>query len=371
MKQTNLIKWAGLWLLVAGLIMSSIGIAKPSKITVDVISKGDLVFFLFKNRYKDKDFQCSAEVIARMKDDEGNVALRTISIWDVTLPAGSLEIKVEAGKDVIAAFRNEMIQPRIVKFVENSRSYECKHIPVCVTADKKVVAEEVKFPSMIKYNILRGGRSIGHALLEFERNTRYGKNNLFSLHLGNFTGVGIQSNQTLHTDVEQETLSLHAAVLCDGKRCTRKNWVYEIRIKDALGMDLSKTKVCAYKERSSDGIIDQVLYSEAKVVDLLSAFLVTSEAVRSAETCDKKINLFVGKSAKLVDLLISKRKERVILSFGKRVNAKAVSIGCYCEVVFKFYIYEDKEKNVYFPIQVDMNVERGLTLKAVKWSSSM
>ncbi|MDM8558401.1 formylglycine-generating enzyme family protein [Candidatus Parabeggiatoa sp. HSG14] len=144
MKKANLAKQTVLWLLVAGLIMPSIGIAKPSKTTVDVISKGEFVIFLFKNHHKDKDFQCSAEITANVKDDEGNVALHTISVWDVTLPAGSLEIEIEAGKDVIAALRNEMIQPRIVKFVENSRSYECGLKTASVTADKKVFRDRLK-----------------------------------------------------------------------------------------------------------------------------------------------------------------------------------------------------------------------------------
>lgn len=229
------------------------------------------------------------------------------------------------------------------------------------------VAGEIKFPSTIKYKILRGGRSVGNAFLEFNKHQpKYGKN-IFSLHLGNFTGVGIQSNQTLHTYVEQEALSLYAASLCDGKRCTPQNWVYEIRIKDGLALDLSKTKAYAYKERGDDGTIETVLYSKGKVVDLLSAFLVTSEAVRNAKTGKQKINLFVGNSTKLVDMHVSEAKKRVTLSSGRRVNATAVSIGRYGQVVFRFYISKDTRQNVYFPIKVDMNIERGLALEAIRW----
>jgi formylglycine-generating enzyme required for sulfatase activity len=148
MKKAHLTKWIGVWLSVTTLIMPAIGFTKPSKITVDVISKGEFVIFLFKNRHRDKDFQCAAEVTANIKDDEGNVALRTINAWNVTLPANSLEIEVEAGKEVISVLKNEMIYPRIVKFVENSRSYECKPLLVYLTPDKKVFRDRLKDGSL-------------------------------------------------------------------------------------------------------------------------------------------------------------------------------------------------------------------------------
>jgi hypothetical protein len=567
MKQAKWPKLAGLWLLVATLITPLAGRTDSSRITIDVVSKDEFVIFLLKN-YENRDFQCGEiRVQAKVTDKDGRVARRSIIALDVNLPANSLEIRLEAGKEVIGALRSEMNQPRIVDvgipihsckpkpqtesdsitpdkkvfrdrsqydtqdrtrtesseseppsyqsqytitftkffvkrenhvefgkseyffyvYAPNQRAYMCipsdcrshklatqgdtvllnvevsefaasdyvyimvleadrywnvlnqtpdaqkillstcpdrirlpkpfleycLQIPVlylldtpysclmmatksgsdkiCLfyqieaieppqnvpetgttvemdTTDESVA--ELEFPSQIKYNILRGGSSVGNALLEFNKLTIYGKN-LFSLHLGNFTGLGIQSNQTLHTYVEQEALSLYAASLCDGKRCTKRNWIYEIRIKDRLALDLSKTKIYAYKERSNDSTIEKVLDSKAKVVDLLSAFLVTTEAVRHAEIGAQKINLFVGNSIKLVDLRISETEERVTLSSGKQVNAKAVSIGRYGEVVFKFYIYKDKRDNVYFPVQVDMNVERGFTLEAVRWSSGM
>lgn len=245
-----------------------------------------------------------------------------------------------------------------------------QNIPRTDTMDGSVVAE-VKFPSMIKYNVLRGGRMIGSAYLNFD-SSRDLYNGKFYLTLSNFTGLGIQSNQSLHTHVDPEDFSLYGASLCDEKKCTPTNWEYKIWIKNGWDVGFSsKTTFYVYQKRSDDGTMETMLSSKAKVVDLLSAFLVTTEAVHHAETGNQKINLFVGNSTKLLDLLISKSEEHVTLSSsGKKVKVKAVSIGRYGKVTFKFYIYKDRRENVSFPVQVDMNVERGLTLKAVNWSSS-
>jgi len=142
MKETNLVKWAGLWLLVAVLTMPRMGMAEQSDITVDVVSKGAFVIFLLKN-YEDNDFHCaSIRVEATMKDKDERVALRTIMARNLSLPAGSLEIKVEAGKEVIGALRNEMNQPRIVTL--HKLNYRCDPIKIVyVTADKKVFRDRL------------------------------------------------------------------------------------------------------------------------------------------------------------------------------------------------------------------------------------
>jgi len=110
MKTLNII--AGL--LFAILILPITGIADSAKITIDVVSKDEFVLFLLKN-HENRDFLCGEiRVQAKVVDKDGRVARRSIIALGVKLPANSLEIRLEAGKEVIAALRNEMNQPRIV-----------------------------------------------------------------------------------------------------------------------------------------------------------------------------------------------------------------------------------------------------------------
>jgi len=106
------------------LLLPLTGLAEPADITVDVVSKMDFVIFFLKN-YEDKDFQCSyIRVQAKVTDKGDRVALRSIITRNVILPRDSLEIKLEAGKEIVEALRNEMNQPRIVEV--SDLKYRCK-----------------------------------------------------------------------------------------------------------------------------------------------------------------------------------------------------------------------------------------------------
>jgi len=85
-------------------------------------------------------------VQAKVVDKDGRVARRSIIALDVAMPANSLEIRLEAGKEVIAALRNEMNQPRIVD-VSNPQ-YRCEPKTVYVTADKKVFRDRLQDGSL-------------------------------------------------------------------------------------------------------------------------------------------------------------------------------------------------------------------------------
>ncbi|HEC85540.1 MAG: hypothetical protein DRR08_26515 [Candidatus Parabeggiatoa sp. nov. 2] len=144
MKTRNLNKFAGL--LLAMLITPISGIADSAKITIDVVSKDEFVLFLLKND-EYRGFQCSEiRVQAKVVDKDGRVARRSIIALDVAMPANSLEIRLEAGKEVIAALRNEMNQPRIVD-VSNPQ-YRCEPKTVYVTADKKVFRDRLQDGSL-------------------------------------------------------------------------------------------------------------------------------------------------------------------------------------------------------------------------------
>jgi formylglycine-generating enzyme required for sulfatase activity len=143
MKTRNMNKFAGV--LLAMLITPISGIAESARITIDVVSKDEFVLFLLKN-YENRGFQCSEiRVQAKVVDKDGRVARRSIIALDVNLPANSLEIRLEAGKEVIAALRNEMNQPRIVDV--SAPKYRCK-TTIYITADKKVFRNVLKDGSL-------------------------------------------------------------------------------------------------------------------------------------------------------------------------------------------------------------------------------
>jgi len=144
MNNTNFAKLVGLWLLVA--VLPRAAIAELHDITIDVVSKGAFVIFFLKN-YETRDFQCaSIRVQATVTDKDERVALRTIMARHITLPAGSLEIRLEAGKEIIGALRNEMNQPRIVGL--HKLTYRCEPKPVSVVTDKKVFRDRLKDGSL-------------------------------------------------------------------------------------------------------------------------------------------------------------------------------------------------------------------------------
>ncbi|MDM8559947.1 formylglycine-generating enzyme family protein [Candidatus Parabeggiatoa sp. HSG14] len=146
MKTHNMSKIAKQWLLLATLIIPITSFADSPKITIDVVSKDEFVLFLLKN-YENRGFHCSEiRVQAKVVDKDGRVARRSIIALGVILPANSLEIRLEAGKEVIAALRNEMNQPRIVDV--SDPKYSCEPKIVYVTADKKVFRDRLKDGSL-------------------------------------------------------------------------------------------------------------------------------------------------------------------------------------------------------------------------------
>jgi len=121
MNKANFGNVVGLWLLFVVLIVPR---AESPEITVDVVSKEEFVIFIFKN-YENLDFQCSLiRVKAKVKDRDDRIARREIIARNVVLPADSLEIRLEAGKEVINALRSEMNQPRIVDL--SDPIYSCR-----------------------------------------------------------------------------------------------------------------------------------------------------------------------------------------------------------------------------------------------------
>jgi formylglycine-generating enzyme required for sulfatase activity len=161
MKTRNINKIARLWLLLATLIILPITAFTDSpKITIDVVSKDEFVLFLLKN-YETRGFHCSEiRVQAKVVDKDGRVARRSIIALDVNLPANSLEIRLEAGKEVIAALRNEMNQPRIVDVSDPKYSCQPK-IFRDVLKDGSLGPEMVRIPAgrFRMGDIQGGGRS--------------------------------------------------------------------------------------------------------------------------------------------------------------------------------------------------------------------
>jgi formylglycine-generating enzyme required for sulfatase activity len=122
MKKANFRKVIGL-LLVA--LMPHSKAESPEIMVETMIAGGKVVEFYLTNLEK-KDFECDyIYVKATVKDSSGNlVGRRNIIVQNVTLTAGSLESKMEAGKEMIKRFENQYDQPRIVQL--GKAKYRCK-----------------------------------------------------------------------------------------------------------------------------------------------------------------------------------------------------------------------------------------------------
>jgi formylglycine-generating enzyme required for sulfatase activity len=122
MKKANLIKLIGL-LLVALMSHSN---AEPPDIMVDTMIMDERFVIFYLTNLEAEDFQCDyIRVKATVKDSSGNlVGRRNIIVRNVTLTAGSLESKMEAGKEMIKRFENQYDQPRIVTISE--AKFRCK-----------------------------------------------------------------------------------------------------------------------------------------------------------------------------------------------------------------------------------------------------
>ncbi|OQW92873.1 MAG: hypothetical protein BWK78_00255 [Thiotrichaceae bacterium IS1] len=207
-------------------------------------------------------------------------------------------------------------------------------------------AIEVQFPAQILYKILIANKVMGSTKMTFTPKGR--EEGTYSLTLAQFQGLGFKLQDRNVTLVKKNNLSLYANFLTRGDQT-----IYEIRL--GSGDDFGITRQAfRYKEATDKGTIDTMLYSDYRVIDLLSSFLVISEKVRGGDKQSDKFNLFIGKSTKIVDLEYV--GEVKIPYQGKEVPTTALSLKYNGKEVFRFHIYQ--QGGVYFPVSVTIEDEK-------------
>jgi hypothetical protein len=214
---------------------------------------------------------------------------------------------------------------------------------LCLGTTTGVTLADVSFPSQIMYRVVVAGKNIGSAQLRFNRRSKYA--GIYAVNLSNFEGLGIKSDEQMFTYVDQADLSLSSAFVSKGKKR-----IYEIKTVEREDLDLTKRRAYAYKEAGAKGSIDTMIYSDHKVIDLLSSFLVFSEKVRNHNLKSEKFNLWLDKSTKIVDL-VHKGNESVVYK-GAKVKTTVLSLKYDAVELFKFNIYG--EKGYYFPVKVSI-----------------
>jgi len=221
---------------------------------------------------------------------------------------------------------------------------------LCLGTTTGVTLADVKFPSAIRYQVVVAGKNVGNASFNFSQRSKYP--GTYSLTLNNLQGLGIKSDEQMFTYVEQADFSLHAAFVSkSGKTLS------EIRIVERRDIDYTtKRQAYAYKEAGAKGSIDTMIYSDHKVVDLLSSFVVFSEKVRNKNVKSEKFNLWLDKSTKIVDL-VHKGTESVAYK-GAKVKTTALSLEYGAVELFKFNIYSERGR--YFPVRVSIESDKGL-----------
>jgi tetratricopeptide (TPR) repeat protein len=142
MKKANFIKLIGL-LLVALMPHSK---AESPEIMVETMIAGGKVVEFYLTNLENKDFECDyIYVKATVKDRSGNlVGLRHIIVRNVTLSAGSMQKKMEAGRDIIRDLEIAYDQPRIVKISEEKKSCKPKKQPEKLEKVKKTAISSSK-----------------------------------------------------------------------------------------------------------------------------------------------------------------------------------------------------------------------------------
>jgi len=204
-------------------------------------------------------------------------------------------------------------------------------------------ADSFKFPSTIKYKLLKNDRVVGSCRFEYEVKGKF--ENTSSLKLVNFEGMGLTSQQWLQTYIFTKDSSIYATFILEGKKPAS-----EIRLKEGVGFDGSAGQVFVYKELTSPDQIQTELFTQYPVIDLVSSFFVASRKVAAGNlTKAEKFNFFFGKSTKIMDMM-SIGTEKVPF-LGKEVSTQVLIVRYNNVEIFRFKIFQDAD-GYYFPLSV-------------------
>jgi len=224
--------------------------------------------------------------------------------------------------------------------------------------------ETPKFPSIILYKILKNNQFSGvEVKLRYSEQSQYP--NAYALILEGFEGLGYKSDDKIFTYVLKDDLSLYDTQLVkDGKV------VHEIKLVkrgDPFDPSGKKRDAFAYLKAGATSTMDTLLYSDYKVVGLISSFLFISSKLQKGDKNSEKLNLFIGKdiigkTSTIVDLFYIKDEK---ITFDKQeVDTSVYELQYQGKSLFKFYIYNGGK--FVFPVQISIEDENGsfIDLKA-------
>lgn len=204
-------------------------------------------------------------------------------------------------------------------------------------------ADSFKFPSTIRYKLLKNDRVIGSCRFEYDVKGKF--ENTSSLKLVNFQGLGLTSQEWLLTYIYTKDSSIYATYILKGKEP-----VSEIRLKEAVGFDGGKDQVFVYKELTSPDQIQTELFTKFPVIDLVSSFFVSSQKVASGNLNKaEKFNFLFGKSTKIMDMIYTGTEQ--VPYQGKEVSTHVLIIRYNNMEIFRFKIFQDPE-GCFFPLSV-------------------
>ena len=138
----------------------------------------------------------------------------------------------------------------------------------CLFAAHSADAATLKFPSMIKYEMVRNGSVIGNCML-----TKDAKDDKFILRLKDFQGIGVASNDVITTYIFQDGLSLYDIFLERGG-----NVAYEMRV--TKGDTVLGGWVFKFKTLSEIREIE--MPAEFPVMNVASSFLIAANVAFSS-----------------------------------------------------------------------------------------
>ena len=217
---------------------------------------------------------------------------------------------------------------------------------IIVRAQNQWADSSLKFPKMIKFKLFKNDKIVGRCQFFYSKETKI--DDVSSLRLKNFEGLGFTSREWLFTYIFTGDSSIYADFIMRGK----EDKVSEIRlIKDAVGFDGKKGKIFRYKDLESPDEMQTEIFTEYTVIDLLSMFFVVSKKVVSGKKEVEKFNFLIDKSTKIVDM-VPMLEEKAPFE-GKEVDTHVFSFTYHDREIFRVKIFKDRD-GFCFPVSVEI-----------------
>lgn len=219
-----------------------------------------------------------------------------------------------------------------------------------------------KFPPKIKYKMLKDNKITASCIFTYDAQTD--KKGISRLKMTNFVGLGVNSREWLATYIFAKDSSLYADFVMRGNQL-----ISEVRIIEAIGFDGKKGPFMRYKDLESDEGREMEIFTEYKIVDLLSSFFVISQRVASGKYENHETYGFIiDESIKTVEVFWLGCQK--VPFNGRMVHTDTFSLTYQNTEIFQFSIYQDLD-GYCFPVNVKivtdfMGKDRPLELRADK-----